>query len=267
MNVRSSSLTAQCPTGAAPIIVPSSNFFLITCEHGGNRIPSRYRDFFRANAHLLHTHEGYDSGALRMAREFSKALQAPLLISTVSRLLIDLNRSPHHPKLYSEALRHAPTNVREELFHHYYLPYRTNAETQIAQAIAAGARVIHVSCHSFTPELEGKIRNADIGLLYDPNRTTEVALCRCWRTALQIAAPTLRIRMNYPYTGTSDGFTRYLRHRFPGNRYLGIELEINQKHVHAGGTHWQFVRSAIISTFRDVVLQENAATLRTQVQA
>lgn len=228
----------------------SSDFFLITCEHAGNRIPSRYRDFFRGREALLHTHRGYDFGALRTARELAAALSAPLLVSAISRLLIDLNRSPRHPELYSEAMRNAPPEIRQEIYNRYYLPYRTKAETQIAQAIERGARAIHVSCHSFTPELNGTVRNADIGLLYDPARPAEAAFCRRWQSALKAHEGALKSRMNYPYAGTADGFTVYLRRRFPGDSYLGIELEINQKHVIEGGSHWQTVRGAVIDAFR-----------------
>lgn len=231
------------------------NFFLITCEHGGNRIPSRYRDLFDGREDLLRTHRGYDVGALRIAREFADMLSAPLLVSTISRLLIDLNRSPGHPKLYSEATRNAQVDIRREIFLRYYQPYRTKAETQIAQAIEGGARVIHVSCHSFTPELEGRLRNADVGLLYDPARPAEASLCRRWRVALKAAAA-MKTRLNYPYTGTADGFTVYLRRRFPADRYLGIELEINQKHVRGRAQHWRSLRKAIIEAFHDAVPQE-----------
>jgi hypothetical protein len=34
--------------------------------------------------------------------------------------------------------------------------------------------------------------------------------------------------MNYPYLGKADGFTTSLRHQFQ-ERYIGIELELNQK--------------------------------------
>jgi predicted N-formylglutamate amidohydrolase len=224
-------------------------FYLITCEHGGNRIPAHYADLFRGWGALLRTHRGYDMGALRMARELAGALSAPLLISTISRLLIDLNRSPGHPKLYSEATRNAPADVRKDIFVRHYLPYRSQAEELIAQEIADGAQVIHLSSHSFTPELDGKRRDADVGLLYDPARTAEAVLCRRWKAALQVQAPQMKTRLNYPYTGTSDGFTVHLRRRFPAERYLGIELEINQKHVREGGAHWQSLRAAILATF------------------
>jgi predicted N-formylglutamate amidohydrolase len=231
---------------ASPDAAPAQDTFFITCEHGGNRIPSRYRDFFQGKETLLRSHRGYDAGALRVARELSAALSAPLLVSTVSRLLVDLNRSLGHPRLFSEATRPISGELRHEILTRYYLPYRTKAETSIAQMIAHGQRVVHISCHSFTPELDGKVREADLGLLYDPDRPAEAGLCRRWRIALKEYAAALRARMNYPYTGTADGFTVYLRRRFPGTHYLGIELEVNQKHVHEGAAHWRVVRSAII---------------------
>lgn len=233
-----------------------NDYFLISCEHGGNRIPSRYREFFRGREELLRSHRAYDMGAIRIAREFADVLSAPLFVSTISRLLIELNRSPRHSHLYSEVTKSAPADIKEEIFQRYYQPYRTKVEMQIAQAVAAGSRVIHVSCHSFTQELKGEVRNADIGLLYDPSRLAEAGLCRRWRTALQVYAATLKARMNYPYTGTSDGFTVYLRRRFPADSYLGIELEVNQKHVRARGEHWRRVRRAIIEAFHDAAPRE-----------
>ena len=67
--------------------------FLISCEHGGNRIPLRYRPLFEGYEHLLHSHRGYDSGALSMAKKLAITLHSPLFAATTSRLLIDLNRS------------------------------------------------------------------------------------------------------------------------------------------------------------------------------
>ncbi|WP_151636691.1 N-formylglutamate amidohydrolase [Noviherbaspirillum aerium] len=237
------------------------DFLFITCEHGGNRIPARYRHLFADHEALLHTHRGYDAGALRMARDMSRALSAPLAASTVSRLLIDLNRSPGHPRLYSEATRPATSDMREEIFRRHYLPYRSRVEADIAQAVDGGARVIHVSCHSFTPELDGDVRNADIGLLYDPSRAAEVELCRRWRSALRVRTG-LRIRMNYPYSGTSDGFTVHLRRRFPAGSYLGIELEINQKHVSARSSdrRWREMRRAIIEALAEALRPQDAAS-------
>lgn len=228
-----------------------TDHLLVTCEHGGKRIPSRYRHLFSGMEALLSTHRGYDAGALLLARECADALDAPLFFSTVSRLLIDLNRSIGHPRLYSEATRKAPATVRRQLLQSHYLPYRDAVEADIAAALARGRRVVHIASHSFTPVLDGAERNADIGLLYDPARRGEAELCRRWQARLRALAPELKVRRNYPYTGKSDGFTAYLRRRFPADAYIGVELEINQRHVLAGGRQWRELRGRLI----DALLQ------------
>jgi len=115
--------------------------------------------------------------------------------------------------------------------------------------------VIHLSSHSFTPVLDGKVRNADVGLLYDPARSGEVELCRRWQTRLKAWAPEWKVRRNYPYTGRSDGFTAYLRRRFPADVYVGIELEINHKHVLNGGPQWHALRSDVIASLRHAMAE------------
>jgi predicted N-formylglutamate amidohydrolase len=223
---------------------------VITCEHGGNRIPGPYRDLFRTHLALLNTHRGFDPGALIMAKALATKFAAPLVASTVSRLLVDLNRSIGHPCLYFEAIRNEPTEVRQLILKHYYQPYRAHAERLVRQAIVDHGHVIHLSSHSFTPELYGKVRVADIGLLYDPARPGETDLCERWKTALKVCAPNLSIRRNYPYAGKGDGLTAWFRQRLSPSAYVGIELEINQKHIIRAGQNWIDLRKAIIESLR-----------------
>lgn len=221
--------------------------FLITCEHGGNFIPAPYRDCFTGREDVLHTHRAFDPGALELARKLSKQFRAPLVSSTVSRLVIELNRSPWNHLLYSEFTRPLPQEEREEIFRRYYRPYRDGVEAHIARAAKRGLRVIHVSSHSFTPALDGEVRNADVGMLYDPSRS-ERDLCNAWRRAMRDHAPQFTVRMNYPYRGTSDGFTTYLRQRFGRDAYLGIELEVNQHYFLKDRRQWLTLAGALILT-------------------
>jgi predicted N-formylglutamate amidohydrolase len=229
----------------------ATDFFLISCEHGGNRIPPRYRDCFREHEELLQTHRAFDRGALQLARDMSRSLLAPLFAATVSRLLVDLNRSPGHRQLFSEATRNLPLGMREEIIKHYYLPYRDSIEACIRTKNQSGARIIHVSCHSFTTELNGKVRDADIGLLYDPARRAEAALCKRWQAALNARAPEFRTRLNYPYRGIADGLVTHFRRQFNADRYLGIELEINQRHADQHHANWRSLRKAVIEALRE----------------
>jgi len=139
--------------------------FIITCEHGGNRIPAPYRQLFRGQRALLDSHRGYDPGSLVMAKALASACRAPLVVSTVSRLLVDLNRSIGHRQLFSGITRCAPAEVRAEIVERHYRPYRVQVESVVGQAVSRGDRVIHISSHSFTPELDGRVRGADVGLL------------------------------------------------------------------------------------------------------
>ena len=187
-----------------------------------------------------------------MAQELAAAFDGALVTSTVSRLLVDLNRSIGHPKLFSETTRHLPPPVREEILAQYYRPYREQVERLVAQAVADGQRVIHISSHSFTPELNGKVRNADVGLLYDPARHGEVELCARWRATLTERAPSLRVRRNYPYAGKGDGLTAYLRRRFAPNTYIGIELEVNQQIVQSDAGQWTALRTLLVDSLGTV---------------
>jgi predicted N-formylglutamate amidohydrolase len=219
--------------------------FLVTCEHGGNRIPAAYRALFRGRRELLESHRGYDAGALTLARLLARRLAAPLEFSTISRLVVDLNRSIGHPHLYSEMTRATAPGCRAGMLEAFYRPYRLRVESLVARFVQRGQRAVHVSAHSFTPRLAGVVRTADVGFLYDPARPQEAALCAHWQAALRSRMPALRVRRNYPYRGNGDGLTAHLRRLWPANRYVGIEIEINQAIVHRGGAGWAALRRTL----------------------
>jgi predicted N-formylglutamate amidohydrolase len=224
--------------------------FLVTCEHGGNRIPARYRTLFGGQRALLDSHRGFDPGALAMAKALARAFDAPLVAATVSRLLVDLNRSPGHRQFFSSATRALPAALRARIVDEHYRPHRTEVERLVRGSLARGRRVLHIAAHSFTPVLDGNVRTADVGLLYDPRRRPESALCARWKEALAARAPALRVRRNYPYAGRGDGLTSYLRTRFGPAAYVGVELEVNQRIVAAGAPRFPALRRALIETLR-----------------
>ena len=231
---------------------------LFTCEHGGNRIPARYDALFRSHKRELDSHFGYDPGALVYAREFAKAFEAELICSTTSRLLVELNRSRHHPRLFSRITRMLPADERQRILERYYEPYRTSVETRVREAARAGERLLHVSCHSFTPRLDGVVRTADIGLLYDPRREGEARFCRSWQSVLERLAPQWRVRRNYPYRGSDDGLTTYLRSRFDGRVYRGVEIEVNQKFPLGDARAWRSMRRLLVESLRETLATSSA---------
>ncbi|HYH41273.1 MAG TPA: N-formylglutamate amidohydrolase, partial [Burkholderiales bacterium] len=180
-------------------------------------------------------------------------LNAELVYSTTSRLLVELNRSPDHRQLFSEITGPLPGDERERLLRRYYHPYREWVEAQVRDAAEAGTRIVHVSSHSFTPVLDGDVRGADIGLLYDPRRRAEVDFCLAWQRELRSGAPRLGVRRNYPYRGYDDGLTTYLRRRYPERAYCGVELEVNQKHALGDPAAWRALRRRLTASLQAVL--------------
>jgi len=202
---------------------------LVTCEHGGSEVPAEWRRLFRGARDVLHSHRGLDIGALGVARRLADRLSAPLISSTTTRLLIELNRSIGHPRLFSEFTSRLSEADRARLVDTYYVPYRCGVERVVGSLIGGGHRVLHVGVHSFTDVLDGDVRELEVGLLFDPDRDWEVSVCGAWRSAIEErCGGALRVRENEPYAGVDDGLTTHLRGRFGGDEYAGIEVEIRQ---------------------------------------
>jgi predicted N-formylglutamate amidohydrolase len=221
---------------------------LLTCEHASNAVPSRYRRLFEGRRDVLETHRGYDPGTRVLGDLFQRKLRAPLHVGEASRLLVELNRSLGHPALFSEFTRGLDPSEREAVLNRYYHSYRGQVRSRIARWVQQRRPVVHLSLHSFTPELQGEVRHADVGLLYDPRRVRERDFCLHWQALLQDAAPHLRVRRNYPYQGKADGFTTALRREFPEAAYAGIELEVNQKWTRPTSA-WRRLGALLADTF------------------
>ncbi len=232
----------------------SSSQIVFSCEHGGNRVPREFQHLFINQKEKLKSHLGYDKGALNIARKLSRRLQWPLKYSTTTRLLIDLNRSTHHPKFFSELTRPCDHKVKTRIIERYYLPYHAKLDRLIKATADKGQRVIHFSIHSFTPVLNGKNRNADIGLLYNPARPREKFLAQSLRTYIRKHS-NYRVRMNYPYLGKADGMTTILRKRHVDRRYSGIEIELNQALFRDYGDESKAILDLLAAGIKTVLVQ------------
>ncbi len=206
----------------------SNLIVVLSCEHATNAVPAKYRQLFAGHEKVLDSHRGWDPGTLNLGQALQCKLSAPLFSTSVSRLLVEVNRSLNHPRLFSEFSMTLDKCERQSIVEKFYLPYRLAVENEIERHVATGRIVLHLSLHSFTPVLDGVLRTAEIGLLYDSRRKQEQTFCERLRRHFLNSVPEWRVRRNYPYLGRADGFTTYLRKRFVANSYLGIELEINQ---------------------------------------
>jgi predicted N-formylglutamate amidohydrolase len=180
------------------------------------------------------------------------ALGAPLHLATLTRLLVDLNRSAHNPRVFSEHTRALPRARRMELLEAHHAPHREAVDQTVARQCGTGVPVIHLAVHTFTPVLDGKVRGADVALLYDPARPSERDFCGRWVDALARRLPDLAVRRNQPYRGASDGLTTWLRSRHPQGRYLGVEIEVNQRLLNGDGRFPSRVGAGLMESLSDL---------------
>lgn len=226
---------------------------VLSCEHASRAIPRRYSKLFVGADVSLGTHAGSDLGSQEMSRHLANELGVEVTYARASRLLVDCNRSLHHRSLFSVYTRNLPEAERGEILANYYHPHRDAVTSRINKTIATQGQAVHVSVHSFTGVINGKARETDIGLLYDPARADERLFCAEWQAQLR-AEGTFRVRRNYPYKGVSDGLVTHLRRQQPAHAYLAIELEFRQELM--DGPRWTTLRQALAET-----LESTLATL------
>lgn len=221
---------------------------VVTCEHATNRVPPGYRVLFasREAEAALGTHRGFDPGAAGLAKSLARTLGAPAFLGGATRLLCDLNRSRNHPRLFSEFTGSLPEDARARILARYWAPYRESVERAVASAAARGRPVLHISCHSFTPVWEGRMRGVDLGILYDPARPGERAWADSAIALLRSEFREWRIRRNQPYRGTGDGLTTSLRRIHRNDRYLGIEIEVSQAFPKGDRAVWRRTRARLV---------------------
>lgn len=215
-------------------------------------MPLPYERLFHGAEAVLASHRGYDIGALGVALEMASRLAAPIVFSTVTRLLIDLNRSLSEPGVFGELTRGLAGAERDEIVASFYAPYRASVERTVAAAIGAGHRVVHIGVHSCTDVLNDRVRDLDIALLFDEARPLEASFCSALRDALRDRAPELRYPFNEPYRGADDGLTTHLRSEYGAADYLGIEVEVRQGMI--GEEHQQRQVGRLLSAALSITL-------------
>jgi predicted N-formylglutamate amidohydrolase len=142
---------------------------VLVCDHASNRIP-RQLGTLGLDAVRLADHIGWDPGAADVARRLSALLDAPLVLSGYSRLVIDCNRPLHSVDSIAEQSDGVviPGNCglssreRESRIHALFRPYHD----AIGRLLDSRTRrpSLLLSIHSFTPVLNGRPRPWHIGV-------------------------------------------------------------------------------------------------------
>ena len=147
---------------------------LLLCDHASKAIPKALGDLGISDEELSR-HIGWDIGGLDAAIELAGLLDAPLLASGYSRLVIDCNRWPGGegstpeisdgtPVPANRGLTKEQVDARAEAC---FWPYHRAVDHQLDQMTAGGRSVAMLVVHSFTPEMNGFKRPWHVGVLWN----------------------------------------------------------------------------------------------------
>lgn len=224
VEINESPLLSSAETPAARILNGNGPApALLVCEHASRFIPAALNGL-GLDTDAACSHAAWDIGALDLAQELMRALDAPLVFSQVSRLVYDCNRPP-------EASDAIPP--KSEIY-----PVPGNAtvtESQKAQRVrdvyepfcallsqtldTRPAPPVVITIHSFTPVYKGQTREVELGILHDrDDRAAQILLREAQGSGLNSA-------LNEPYSAT-DGVTHTLREHAIPRGLANVMIEV-----------------------------------------
>ncbi|GAB5446936.1 MAG: N-formylglutamate amidohydrolase [Gymnodinialimonas sp.] len=135
--------------------------WVVTCDHASNRVPD---DVAGGDLGVppedMHRHIAYDVGALGVSQAMGAALEAPVVASRFSRLVIDPNRGEDDPTLlmqiYDGSIIPANRGVSDVELERRLARFHRPYHRALTEVIAARNAPIIVAVHSFTPQLRGR---------------------------------------------------------------------------------------------------------------
>jgi predicted N-formylglutamate amidohydrolase len=213
------------PDGASP--------FLLLCDHASNTIPPRYGDMGLTHDERV-SHIAWDPGALPVSERMAEAMDATLVYSTVSRLVIDCNRRFDASNLFWTLSENTRIAVNEELspaerqfrIDNYYRPYHDAIAAVIDARVAAGRETIIACIHSYTPVYRGVPRGMTAGIIHGG----DVTYSRAVLDALAAGAPDQVVEWNEPYA-SSDGVTFTLANHGDARGLDGTMIEVRNNEI------------------------------------
>jgi predicted N-formylglutamate amidohydrolase len=217
------------------------SIFFLTCDHAGRVIP-RNLDRLGLPEDETQRHIAWDIGIGGVGRRLSKLLDAPVILQTYSRLVIDCNRDPKVPSSIPEISEttEIPGNLglteaaRTARVNAIFRPYHDAIATTLDRRAAAGQASVLVALHSFTPVFKGVARPWHAAVLYNRDPRLAHSLFE-----LLTAEDDLVVGDNEPYRVTD--FTDYTVPVHGERRGLPhVEIEIRQDQITdpAGQTAW-----------------------------
>lgn len=191
---------------------------IITCEHGGNQIPIRYRSLF--DEKVLLQPSAWDEGALDIALSLAEAMDVPCFAHQTSRLLVDVDLSLGNSALFTLQSTLLGDADRQNILERYYFPYRLRLESTIAMSDKA---LLHVSLHTTHEQEE------DVTLIFNSKRTLENQCVDLLIEVLRNAPGRFHVALHDVDNVLNDSIIQYLRTRFDDEAYAGLTLIVHKR--------------------------------------
>jgi predicted N-formylglutamate amidohydrolase len=164
-------LDADEPPAVEVVNAVGGGSAVLVCDHASSRVPRRLGTL-GLDAARLTDHIGWDPGAADVARRLAALLDAPLVLSGYSRLVIDCNRPLRNPQSIAEQSAGVPVpgnrglsqKDRENRVNALFLPYH-HTISRLLQSRAPRPTLL-LSIHSFTPVLNGRQRPWHVGVSF-----------------------------------------------------------------------------------------------------
>lgn len=213
---------------------------IVLCDHASNALPPGYGTL-GLDADQFERHIAYDIGAASVSRQIGQALDAPVLQTHYSRLLIDPNRGWDDPTLIMRLSDGAiiPGNrvmsetERRARIDKYYRPYHDAIDRVIDQFLAAGVTPLLLSIHSFTESWKGVARPWHVGILWDQDARLPKRLLDAFYDYNDLI-----VGDNEPYTGRLTGDTMWQHGTQRGLAHAIIEIRQDLIREARGQAEW-----------------------------
>ena len=255
--------------GTAPVRISNragSSPFVLLCDHASNFIPAAYGTLGLTLAERF-SHIAWDPGALPVSQRIAAALDAPLVESCISRLVIDCNRPLDAPDLVTEVSERTivPGNhglsleARERRVAIAHAPYHAAIEQLIEERLAAGLGCRLIAIHSFTPMYKGVPRRWQVGIIHDD----DMRLAGPMLAALAAEAG-ITVGDNQPYSPADRVYYTLERHaRSRDLPCVMVEIRNDEIRDERGQREWADLLAGVLaSTAAEKGLSERAGRLR-----
>lgn len=198
---------------------------MVTCDHASNLVPPGVNGgSLGLSPEDMGRHIAYDVGAAGVAMNLAEMLDAPLIMSNFSRLVIDPNRGEDDPtllmKLYDGTIvpgnRTADAAERARRLDAFWRPYDA-AQRRLA---ARQDNTVLLSIHSYTPRLRGRDKRPwHVGILHGKDSRLAIPLIRRLHDESDLC-----VGENEPYGGHLDGDSVDRHAIVPGRPNALIEI-------------------------------------------